>query len=95
MESIEGRFLYENVLLALEIDNDFHKPGYISRGYLQINLTKAYNNLEWSFLIKILKDFELPETFIKWIWVCISTSSLSIAFNCELVYYFHGKKGLR
>ena len=92
---IKGRLLCENVLLASELVDNFHVEGDTTRGCLQVDLTKAYDNVNWDFLMNILKAFNLPPVFIHWIWVCISTPSYSIGFNGELIGYFNGKKGIR
>lgn len=92
---IKGRLLCENVLLASELVTGFHKRGPATRGCLQIDLVKAYDNLNWDFMLNILSAFDLPEIFINWIKECITTTFFSIAFNGELLDCFHGKKGLR
>lgn len=92
---IKDRLLCENVLLASELVDGFHLERVPSRGCLQIDLSKAYDNVNWVFIINILRAFHLPQVFIDWIWVCISTTSYSIAFNGELIGFFHGKKGIR
>nr|AAC78274.1 putative reverse transcriptase [Arabidopsis thaliana] len=92
---IKGRLLCENVLLASELVDNFQAEGDTSRGCLQVDLTKAYDNVNWEFLINILKALNLPPIFINWIWVCISTPSYSIAYNGELIGFFVGKKGIR
>lgn len=92
---IKGRFLCENVLLASELVTGFHKRGPTTRGCLQIDLMKAYDNLHWDFMLNILSAFSLPEVFIEWIKQCITTTSFSIAFNGELLDCFPGRKGLR
>lgn len=92
---IKGRLLCEHVLLASELVINFHQHGHVSRGCLQVDLTKAYDNLNWDFIIHILQAFELLELFVNWIKECISTPSYSIAINGELVGYIPGKKGLR
>lgn len=89
---IKGRFLCENVLLASELVTGFHKRGPITRGCLQIDLMKAYDNLNWDFMINILHAFDLPVSFINWIKECITTTSFSIAFNGELLECFSGKR---
>ncbi|KAG7558973.1 Endonuclease/exonuclease/phosphatase superfamily [Arabidopsis thaliana x Arabidopsis arenosa] len=92
---VNGRLLCENVLLASELVNDFHIDGEVTRGCLQIDITKAYDSLNWDFLINVLKAIDLPDLFIRWIKECISTTSFSICFNGELLGFFPGKKGLR
>lgn len=85
----------ENMLLASELVVDFHKAGPTSRGCIQFDITKAYDNVNWSFIVNILKAFQLPETFISWIHLCISTPYYSIALNGEHQGFFTWKKGLR
>lgn len=92
---IKGRFITENVLLASELVDGFHLDGNINRGCLQIDISKAYDNVNWEFLLNILSAMNLPPVFIHWIKVCISTPSFSVNFNGELVGFFQGKKGLR
>jgi len=92
---IKGRLLCENVLLASELVDNFEADGETTRGCLQVDISKAYDNVNWEFLINILKALDLPLVFIHWIWVCISSASYSIAFNGELIGFFQGKKGIR
>ncbi|XP_024004030.1 uncharacterized protein LOC112081502 [Eutrema salsugineum] len=92
---IKGRLLCENVLLASELVDGFHKEGATSRGCLQIDITKAFDSVNWSFLIRVLEALELPSTFVHWISECISSTSFSIAFNGGLIGFFKGMKGLR
>jgi hypothetical protein len=69
------------------VDN-FQAEGETTRGCLQVDISKAYDNVNWEFLINILKALDLPSVFINWIWVCISSPSYSIALNGELVGFF-------
>lgn len=85
----------DNVLLTSELVAEFQKSSPTTRGCLQIDLTKAYDNLDWRFILNILKDFDLSPQFVAWIRECISTPTYSIALNGELVGSFPGKKRLR
>lgn len=92
---VQGRQLCENVLLASELVNNFNVPTTTSRGCLQVDLAKAYDNLNWQFLLNVLTAIDLPAQFICWLKECFTTTSFSIAFNGELIGFFPGKKGLR
>ncbi|KAG7581859.1 Reverse transcriptase zinc-binding domain [Arabidopsis suecica] len=92
---VQGRHLCENVLLASELVTNFHSEGVTTRGCLQVDLAKAYDNLDWQFLLNVLNAIELPDKFVGWIKECFTTPSFSVAFNGELVGFFQGKKGLR
>ena len=45
---------------------------------IKIDLEKAYDRLDWSFVIDSLKDLGMLDHFIFIIWHCISTTSMSI-----------------
>lgn len=38
------------MLLASELVNDYDKPDDTTRGFLKVNLSKAYDNVHWGFL---------------------------------------------
>ena len=92
---VQGRLLCENVLLASELVTNFHAVGDTTRGCLQVDLAKAYDNLDWGFLLNVLQAINLPEVFIGWLKQCFTTPTFSEAFNGELIGFFPGRKGLR
>lgn len=92
---VQDRLLCENVLLASELVKEFNDQGPTTRGCHKIDISKAYDNLSWEFLLKVLSAIDLPERFIGWIKECVTTPSYSIALNGELQGFFPGKKGLR
>lgn len=57
-------------------------------------LTKAYDNLNWFFIINILEAFEILKVFVNWIMECISTPFCNISLNGKFIGFFPGKKGL-
>jgi hypothetical protein len=56
---------------------------------------KAYDSLDWEYILHCLKCFGAPRRFIAWIRACITSPSFSISLNGTLVGYFEGRKGLR
>ncbi|WZZ09772.1 hypothetical protein YC2023_095693 [Brassica napus] len=92
---VKGRVLGDNVLLASELVADFHKRGRITKGCLQVDISKAFDSIEWQFILNILVAFNLPPDLINWIKTCITTPYYSVALNGELSGFFPGKKGLR
>lgn len=92
---IKGRLLMENVLLATEIVKDYHKEDISPRCAMMIDISKAFDSVQWSFLLNTLKALGLPDLFIKWVSLCITTASFSVQVNGELAGYFQSKRGLR
>lgn len=92
---IKERLLMEIVLLATEIIKDYHKEDISPRCAMMIDISKAFDSVQWSFLLNTLKALGLPERFIHWISLCITTASFSVHVNGELAGYFKSKRGLR
>ena len=62
---------------------------------IKVDLVKAYDWLEWSFIHKVLKAFRFPEELIKLIMSCVSTASISILLNGGKLTPFMPTRGLR
>lgn len=92
---VKDRQIVENVLLASELVQGYNKSGISKRGMLKIDLQKAFDSIEWSFVLDILAATGFPTKYIQWISQCIKTTRFSILVNGELCGYFKGKKGLR
>lgn len=56
---------------------------------------KAFDSVDWEFILQCITCFGVPSKFVKWIKECITTSRFSVSFNGTLVGYFEGKRGLR
>jgi hypothetical protein len=92
---IPGRSIAENVLLAQELVRDYHRKAGTARCTMKVDIMKAYDSVNWSFLIQCLVCFGFPARFINWIKVCITSPRFSVSMNGTLVGYFKGEKGLR
>ncbi|GKV35630.1 hypothetical protein SLEP1_g43875 [Rubroshorea leprosula] len=62
---------------------------------LKMDLHKAFDSVNWSFLEKVLRDFNIPEALIKLIMFCVSTVKLSMLWNGEPLPFFDPQRGLR
>ena len=68
------------------------KVGYVA---LKIDLEKAYDKLEWSFIKEVLIRANLPADLIEIIMSCISTISTSILFNGKALELIYPSRGIR
>ena len=66
-------------------------------GYMvvKVDLEKAYDRLEWSFIHNVLQAFRFSHNIIKLIMSCISTSSLSMLVNGCTLEAFNPSRGIR
>lgn len=58
---------------------------------------KAYDMVNWKFLLVVLKAIGVHSIFINWVRECISTLSFSVNLNGELTsfFFFQNKRGFR
>ncbi|KAK0574237.1 hypothetical protein LWI29_020168 [Acer saccharum] len=56
---------------------------------------KAFDMVDWGFLLETFATFHFPPRVIIWIKACLTTPKFSISFNGELAGFFSGKRGLR
>ena len=93
---VPGRKGIDNIIIAQEIIHGLGKKkgrtGYMA---LKIDLEKAYDKLEWSFIRDILIRVNLPMDIIDLIMSCVSTVSMPILFNGEALDLIFPSRGIR
>lgn len=92
---VKDRLLMENVLLASELVKSYHKSSVSARCAVKIDISKAFDSVQWPFLLSVLEAMSLPAKFIVWIKKCVELASFSVQVNGELAGYFNSKRGLR
>lgn len=85
----------ENVLMATELIQGYNWKNISKRSLLKVDLKKAFDSLNWDFILLLLKALCFPESFINLIAQCITTTMFSVSVNGELGGYFKGPRGLR
>ncbi|KAL0423920.1 UNVERIFIED_CONTAM: Retrovirus-related Pol polyprotein from type-1 retrotransposable element R2 [Sesamum radiatum] len=92
---VPGRNISDNILLAQELLAGYNQVRLPSRCTLKVDIQKAYDSVEWDFLLEVLRLFNFPPQFIKLIEQCVSTVSYSISLNGSVYGFFKGRRGLR
>ncbi|KAL0297822.1 UNVERIFIED_CONTAM: Retrovirus-related Pol polyprotein from type-2 retrotransposable element R2DM [Sesamum angustifolium] len=92
---VPGRSIGDNILLAQEMFTGYNRQGLPKRCALKIDLRKAYDTVEWDFLIAALQLFGFPDIFIGWIEECVTTPMFSVCINGNPHGFFKGARGLR
>ncbi|KAL0865946.1 hypothetical protein Bca101_045064 [Brassica carinata] len=92
---VKDRLLMENLLLATELVKDYHKTEISGRCAMKIDISKAFDSVQWPFLLTALEALGFPAKYIHWIRLCVSTASFSVQVNGELAGYFNSSRGLR
>ncbi|KAK4383611.1 Retrovirus-related Pol polyprotein from type-2 retrotransposable element R2DM [Sesamum angolense] len=90
-----GRLISDNVLLAQELFSGYNQCRLPPRCALKVDLRKAYDTVEWDFLIATLRMFGFPAMFIRWIEECVTSAHYSVVVNGRVHGFFVGARGLR
>ncbi|XP_026410850.1 uncharacterized protein LOC113306079 [Papaver somniferum] len=93
---IPNRSISDNILLENEaIYSVNHNDKVEGTAVIKLDMSKAYDKLEWSFLEKVLRKMGLAENWIKLINQCVSTVSYSVLLKGSPTVFFQPEKGLR
>lgn len=92
---VKGRRITDNILLAQELLHGYHLRPYFPRVAFKVDMQKAYDTLDWGFLLSTLQGFGFPQTMIDWIMEVTCSPKFSININEELHGYFASGRGLR
>ena len=71
------------------------KRGNLGVMAIKIDLEKAYDCVEWSFIRDTLALVKFPKHLISLIMSCVSSSSISMLFNGGALEPFHPSRGIR
>ena len=93
---IEGRKGTDNVIIAQELIYSLRKrKGRTRFMVVKIDLEKAYDCLEWSFIKMVLEHFGFLESMISLIMSYVSTSTTTLLFNGSKLDSFQPSRGIR
>lgn len=92
---IPGRSISDNILMAQELFRGYKRDSGLPKCGLKLDLRKAFDSIDWGFIMEALHKLNFPWKFMNWIYACISTATFSVKVNGALCGFFPGKKGLR
>ncbi|XP_071906033.1 uncharacterized protein [Coffea arabica] len=92
---IPGRGIQDNVLLAQELILDLDKKLRHPNVVLKLDMEKAYDRVEWGFLLYMLREIGCKEGVVDLIFRLISNVWFSVLINGELTGFFKSSRGVR
>ena len=93
---VSGRKEVDNAIIAQEtIHTVGRKRGKVGNMVIKIDLEKAYDRLEWSFIRDVLQAANFPSDMVQLIMSCGSSSTASILVNGGALDSFLPSRGTR
>nr|ABE87589.2 RNA-directed DNA polymerase (Reverse transcriptase); Ribonuclease H; Endonuclease/exonuclease/phosphatase [Medicago truncatula] len=92
---IRDRDISKCVILASEAINLLEKRQYGGNVALKVDIAKAFDTLDWNFLLAVLQRFGFDEKFVHWILVILQSARLSVLVNGKAVGFFTCSHGVR
>jgi hypothetical protein len=94
---VPGRLITDNAIIAFEsfhkIQN--HKNTNSSHCSYKMDLSKAYDHVNWSFLQKAMSRLGFWPTWIQWIMACVCSVRFAVHLNGSTLSQFIPTRGLR
>ena len=91
---IKGRYILDNVAVLHETLHSLHKSK-CAAVIFKVDFEKAYDKINWDFMLSTLKMKGFPDKFIRWTKAVIHNGKAAITLNDLIGPYFVTRKGLR
>ncbi|KAM0908155.1 hypothetical protein ACQ4PT_015643 [Festuca glaucescens] len=94
---VPRRLITDNALVAFEClhfieHNKSEKKSFCA---YKLDLSKAYDRVDWGFLRRAMERLGFSHRWVDWIMACVTTVSYCVKFNGTLLDSFSPSRGLR
>ena len=90
---VKGRYIGENIRCVIDINDVCNKKG-INAYAIQIDFEKAFDSVNWDFMLISLEKMNFSPDFIKWVKVMYTNCKSLVVNNGHLTESFNLKRGV-
>ena len=94
---VPGRLITDNALLAFECLHYIQHKKNPENSYCayKLDLSKAYDRVDWDFLQQAMEKLGFAHQWVQWIMTCVTSVRYSVKFNGAILDSFAPTRGLR
>lgn len=92
---IKGRHISDCIGMVSETINILDKKSFGGNVAIKIDIVKAFDTIDWSFLLQVLRSFGFHNTLINWVRVILESAHLFILINGTPKGFFPCSRGVR
>ncbi|KAM5548588.1 hypothetical protein ABKV19_000149, partial [Rosa sericea] len=92
---IQGRSITDPIILTSECMNLLDHKCKFGNIAIKFDIAKAFDTVDWSFLLRVLRAFGFDGTFVHWIHCVLQSAHLSILVNGQSCGFFTCSRGVR
>ncbi|XP_062085770.1 uncharacterized protein LOC133791878 [Humulus lupulus] len=78
---VKGRSIAHNIMIFQDLIKNYGRSTASPRCAIKIDISKAYDTVDWWFVGDLLSELCFPEKFIKWIMTCLTNTSYLLLMN--------------
>lgn len=78
---VRGRSILHNVMIGQDLLRGYTHAKISPRCMMKLDLQKAYDSVDWRFLLCLLEAYCFPGRFVDWLRECICGVSYSVVIN--------------
>ncbi|XP_012847426.1 PREDICTED: uncharacterized protein LOC105967373 [Erythranthe guttata] len=91
---VPSRLISDNILIAYEVVH-YMKRSTAEHMAIKLDMSKAYDRIEWSFLRGVMSRLGFHSNFIDLVMLCVSTVTYSFVLNGRSFGFLAPERGLR
>ncbi|KAL2922946.1 LINE-1 reverse transcriptase-like protein [Bienertia sinuspersici] len=92
---VHGRYIIHNIMVCQDLVRKYGRANTSPSCMMKVDLRKAYDTVEWSFIEEMMKGLGFPKKFTDWVMECVTTPMFSIVLNGSPYGFFKSARGLR